>query len=144
MNKDYSDIINLPHHVSEKRPHMSMADRAAQFSPFAALTGYDAAVKETARLTEQRVELDEDEQRKVSERLSLLQSCLGEFPEVEITYFIPDMKKTGGKYSTVTGTVRKLDEYHRTLILLDGTRIPIDEIVDVDGAMFHSMDDSFS
>ncbi|MCD8005221.1 MAG: hypothetical protein LUE91_06155, partial [Oscillospiraceae bacterium] len=99
MSHDYSDIINLPHHVSATRPHMSMHDRAAQFSPFAALTGYDAAVKETARLTDQRAELDDDMKEKLSERINLLQENLAAAPAVEITYFIPDERKEGGAYS---------------------------------------------
>ncbi len=142
--EDYQDIINLPHYISKNRPHMSMIDRAAQFSPFAALTGYDAAVKETARLTDQRVELNEDERQKVSDRLTMLQSCLKESPTVEITYFIPDEKKAGGEYSTVTGIVKKLDEFQRLIVMMDGTKIPIEEIIDVGGAMFRSIEDSFA
>ncbi|MCD7842062.1 MAG: YolD-like family protein [Lachnospiraceae bacterium] len=142
--EDYQDIINLPHHVSQKRPHMSMTDRAAQFSPFAALTGYDAAVKETARLTDQRMELNEEEQQKISERLTLLKSHLNESQVVEITYFVPDERKSGGEYCTVTGVVKKLDEFLRTLIMMDGTWIPVEEIVELGGAMFQSIDDSFA
>ncbi|MCC8049322.1 MAG: YolD-like family protein [Clostridiales bacterium] len=142
--EEYQDIINLPHHVSQKRPHMSMTDRAAQFSPFAALTGYDAAVKETARLTDQRMELNEEEQQKISERINLLKSHLDESRVVEITYFVPDERKSGGEYNTVTGVVKKLDEFHRTLIMTDGTRIPVQEIVELNGALFRSIDDSFA
>ncbi len=129
--EDYQDMIDLPHHVSENRPHMSMTDRAAQFSPFAALTGYDAAVKETARQTDQRIELNEDERQKISDRLTCLKACLKESPTVEITYFIPDEKKAGGEYVSVTGTVKKMDEFQRLIIMLDGTRILIEEIIDV-------------
>ncbi len=142
--EDYQDIISLPYYVSGNRPHMSMTDRAAQFSPFAALTGYDATVKETTRLTDQRIELNEDERQKVSDRLSMLQSCVKEFPTVEITYFVPDEKKAGGEYSTVTGIVKKLDEFQKLIIMMDGTRIPIEEIIDVGGAMFQSIEDSFA
>ena len=142
--EDYQDIINLPHYVSENRPHMSMIDRAAQFSPFAALTGYDAAVKETARLTDQRIELNEDERQKVSDRLTMLKSCLKESPTVEITYLIPDEKKAGGEYSTVTGIVKKLDDFQRLIVMMDGTKISIEEIIDVGGAMFRSIEDSFA
>ncbi|MCD8174746.1 MAG: YolD-like family protein [Phascolarctobacterium sp.] len=142
--EDYQDIINLPHYVSKNRPHMSMIDRAAQFSPFAALTGYDAAVKETARLTDQRIELNEDERQKISDRLTMLKSCLKETPTVEITYFIPDEKKAGGEYNTVTGIVKKLDEFQRLIVMMDGTKIPIEEIIDVGGAMFRSIEDSFA
>lgn len=144
MSHDYSDIINLPHHVSATRPHMSMHDRAAQFSPFAALTGYDAAVKETARLTDQRAELDDDMKEKLSERINLLQENLAAAPAVEITYFIPDERKEGGAYSTATGTIKKIDEFQRIIVLTDGTDIPIDEITEINGAMFRSLDDSFA
>ncbi|MCD8051819.1 MAG: hypothetical protein LUE89_09095 [Clostridiales bacterium] len=143
MNRDYSDIINLPHHVSETRPHMSMRDRAAQFSPFAALTGYDAAVKETARLTDQRAELDEEMKQNLSERLNLIQEDLAATPVVEITYFVPDERKEGGAYNTVTSAVKKIDEFQRLVVLTDGTAIPIDEIIEISGAMFRSLDDSF-
>ncbi len=144
MSKDYSDIINLPHHVSETRPHMSMRDRAAQFSPFAALTGYDAAVKETARLTDQRAELDEEMKQNISERLNLIQENLAAASVVEITYFVPDERKEGGAYNTAIGTVKKIDEYQRLVVLTDGTDIPIDEIIEISGAMFRSLDDSFA
>lgn len=144
MSQDYSDIINLPHHVSETRPHMSMHDRAAQFSPFAALTGYDAAVKETARLTDQRAELDEEMKQNISERLNLIQENLAAASVVEITYFVPDERKEGGAYNTAIGTVKKIDEYQRLVVLTDGTDIPIDEIIEISGAMFRSLDDSFA
>ncbi len=144
MSQDYSDIINLPHHVSETRPHMSMRDRAAQFSPFAALTGYDAAVKETARLTDQREELDEEVKEKISERLNLIQENLTAAPVVEITYFVPDEYKEGGAYNTASGTVKKIDEFQRLVVLTDGSAVPIDEIIEINGAIFHSLEDSFA
>lgn len=128
-NHKYGDIINLPHHTSAKRPHMSMLDRAAQFSPFAALTGYDAAVQETARLTERRIELDEYEKSVLDERLQLVQQHLKEQPEVTITYFKPDDRKEGGAYLSVTGNVKKIDNYEKCVIMQDGLRIPIGEIV---------------
>ena len=103
----YDKIINLPHHVSSTRPHMSMIDRAAQFSPFAALTGYDAAVRETARLTEQKIELDEYEKAALDQRILLLQEHLKELPEVTITHFVPDERKDGGKYVSITEAVKK-------------------------------------
>lgn len=142
--EDYQDIINLPHHVSETRPHMSMRDRAAQFSPFAALTGYDAAVKETARLTDQRAELDEEVKQNISERLNLIQENLAAASVVEITYFVSDERKEGGAYNTAIGTAKKIDEYQRLVVLTDGTDIPIDEIIEISGAMFRSLDDSFA
>ena len=115
---NYDDIIDLPHHVSETHPPMSRADRAAQFSPFAALTGYDAAVRESARVTEQRIELDEGVKAELNARLNCILEHLSEHPQVSITYFMPDEKKSGGAYRTVTGAVRKLDSFAKTLTLV--------------------------
>lgn len=134
----YSDIIYLPHHTSPKRSRMSAVDRAAQFSPFAALTGYDAAVKETARLTEQRIELDEYEKAALNGRFQMLEKHLEESPEVTITYFQPDEKKEGGVYRSVTGRVRKIDRYERQVIMADELKISIDEIAEIEGALFLS------
>lgn len=113
MTGEYEDIIHLPHHVSSKRPQMSMLDRAAQFSPFAALTGYDDAIQETGRLTEQKIELDEETLEKLDERFQILQEHLCEQPEVRFTYFKPDERKEGGAYLTVSGIVRKIKLYER-------------------------------
>lgn len=129
---DYQDIIHLPHFTSRNHPRMSMEARAAQFSPFAALTGYDAAAKETARLTGRRLELDEDEKQKISDRLNQIVAHLAQSPSVEITYFVPDKRKAGGEYHTVTGSVKKLDAFQRILTLSDGQKIPIDEIAHID------------
>ena len=118
----YDDIIDLPHFVSKKYPQMSMRDRAAQFSPFAALTGYDAEIKETTRLTDRRIELDEDVLDKLNERLYILRKVLDDgsvYPEVRITYFEKDLKKDGGKYITVSGRVRKIHEYRNIVIFED-------------------------
>ena len=128
----YEDIINLPHHVSPTRPQMPIADRAAQFSPFAALTGYHDAVKETARWTDSRVELDESEKSVLNDRLLALAARCSERPEVTVTYFQPDAKKAGGAYVTAAGKLMKLDEYARTVVLTDGRRIPIDEIIGIE------------
>lgn len=136
----YDDIIDLPHFVSKKYPQMSMKDRAAQFSPFAALTGYDAAIKETARLTDRRIELDEDVLDKLNERLYILRKVLDDgsvYPEVRITYFEKDLKKDGGKYITVSGRVRKIHEYRNIVIFEDGTEIPVHDISDIDGDIFN-------
>lgn len=132
----YDDIIDLPHHVSETHPPMSRADRAAQFSPFAALTGYDAAVRETARVTERRIELDEGVKAELNARLNCILEHLSEHPQVSLTYFVPDEKKSGGAYRTVTGTVRKLDSFVKTLTLTDGTVVPMEEMVHVEGKFF--------
>ena len=133
---NYDDIIDLPHHVSGTHPPMSRADRAAQFSPFAALTGYDAAVRETARVTERRIELDEGVKAELNARLNCILEHLSEHPQVSLTYFVPDEKKSGGAYRTVTGTVRKLDSFAKTLTLTDGTVIPMEEMVHVEGKFF--------
>lgn len=133
---NYDDIIDLPHHVSETHPPMSRADRAAQFSPFAALTGYDAAVRETARVTERRIELDEGVKAELNARLNCILEHLPEHPQVSITYFVPDEKKSGGTYRTVTGAIRKLDGFAKTLTLVDGTVVPVEEMIHVEGNLF--------
>ncbi len=134
-NKDlhrYDDIINLPHHESKTRKRMSLHDRAAQFSPFAALTGYDAAIKETARLTEEWVEPDEDVKTRLDEQLQIIAEHLDDRPEVCITYFVEDTQKEGGAYVTAKGRVRKLDTYARVLVMTDGMVIPIDDVVELE------------
>lgn len=136
MSGKYDDILNLPHHVSASRPHMPAADRAAQFAPFAALTGYDAAVRETARQTDARLELDECEKEALNDKLRVLDEHLGSAPEVTVTYFRPDDRKAGGAYVTVSGAVRKIDGYARVVVLADGGRIPIDEIAGLDSDLF--------
>ena len=111
---------------------MSAIDRAAQFSPFAALTGYEAAIKETARLTDERVELDEYMKDALSDRLQIIVGRIKEHPEITITYFQPDIKKSGGVYVTAIGTAKKIDEYERVVVMTDGISIPIDEIISID------------
>lgn len=132
MTKTYDDIIHLPHHVSATHPHMAAIDRAAQFSPFAALTGYDAAIKETARLTDKRVELDESMKDALSNNLQMIADRPKEHPEIAITYFQPDAKKNGGAYVTVINTVKKIDVYERIVVMTDGIVIPVDEIISID------------
>ena len=134
----YDDIINLPHHVSATRPQMSMINRAAQFSPFAALTGYDAAIRETGRLTDSRIELSEDSRTDLDRKQQLLSDRLAEHPEVSVTYFVPDRKKAGGAYVTVTGNVKKLDDLQRLMVLTDGTVVPVDEILALESDLFRS------
>ena len=136
MTNIFDDIINLPHHQSTTHPHMSSHDRAAQFSPFAALTGYEDAVAETARLTDKKVELDEYYKAALNERLTMIQDTLNEQPEVSITYFLPDKKKSGGAYVTVTGTVKKIDEHEHIVVMFDATKIPIDDITEIRGSIF--------
>lgn len=128
----YGDILALPHPRSKTHPPMDAIARAAQFSPFAALTGYDSAVKETARLTQDRIELDEYTKEALDLRLREIQAHLQERPEVGITYFQPDEHKTGGAYLTIKGRVKKIDSYEQCLVLEDGSRIPIWEIVELE------------
>lgn len=129
----YEDIIGLPHHVSVSHPHMSLHDRAAQFAPFAALTGHDAAVKETARLTQERRELDEGIQNILDEKLRIVQDMLPENqPQVTVTYFCPDERKTGGAYVTVTGKVKKIDCYEHSIVMTDNRQIPIEEVYGIE------------
>ena len=104
----YDDIINLPHHVSKTHPPMDMMERAAQFSPFAALTGYEAAAKETGRLTQPRIELDESEKEVLDQQLHKLEAAFPKTPSAAFTYFIPDVRKEGGTYRTVSGKIRKI------------------------------------
>ena len=136
----YDDIINLPHPTSRKRPRMSVQDRAAQFSPFAALTGYDAAIRETARLTEERIELNEYEQAVLDQRITLLQEHLKDLPEVTITYFQPDERKEGGKYRSLTGVVKKINPYERQLVLADKSKIPTESILNLESELFRNME----
>ena len=127
----YDDIIDLPHYVSRKHPQMPLLDRAAQFAPFAALTGHEAAIKETARLTEEEIELDENSKELLDLRLQQLQEHLSEQPEVTVTYFCPDEKKAGGAYETVTGAVKKVDAYAGELVFTDGRRIGLGTVIEL-------------
>lgn len=138
MSGRYDDILYLPHHVSPTRPQMSMMDRAAQFSPFAALTGYDAAIKETGRLTDERMELTEDELDTLNMKYQILMERLGEKPEVRITYFRPDSRKAGGSYVTASGIVKKADAFDRLIYMMNGTIIPMDDIFDITFDNTHS------
>lgn len=140
MADNYKDIINLPHHVSKKRKRMSQIDRAAQFSPFAALTGYDAAILETGRLTDKRVELDEGTKAILNEKLTIIADFIKEQPEVIITYFEPDKKKDGGAYVDYRGTVKRIDEYERAVIMTDKTSIPIEQIYDIQCDLFWNIE----
>ena len=130
-NNSYDDIINLPHPVSKNHPQMPFRDRAAQFAPFAALTGHDAAIKETARLTDERLELSEEAIAQLNEKINIIRNNIGIEQNVSITYFIPDAKKNGGFYVTYSGIVRKVDEYEHTMIMTDQTVIPIEQISDI-------------
>ena len=136
MMNPYEDMINLPHHTSNTHPQMSAHDRAAQFSPFAALTGYDSSISETARLTDKKIELDEYSKTALNEKMYMIQEQLDEQPVVSITYFQPDRKKFGGSYITATGGVKKIDLYEQVLIMRDLKKIPIEDIFEIEGEMF--------
>ncbi len=139
MSGQYDDIINLPHHVSSTRPQMSRENRAAQFSPFAALTGHDAAVLETARLTDQRIELAEGTIAELDMKLNMLAEMIDSRPEVTVTYFRPDAKKDGGAYVTVTGAVKRIDDYEHAIVLMTGEAIKIPDILDIESELFNEM-----
>ena len=139
-NSKYDSIINLPHHISKTRPQMPMSDRAAQFAPFAALTGYDSAIRETGRLTDEKIELDEEALTALDMRYQLLTDALEAHPEVTITFFQSDERKEGGAYQTVTGTVKKIDTFERLITMRDGTKIPMDDVLSMEGALFSALE----
>ena len=132
----YEDIIHLPHHVSETHPRMSRLNRATQFSPFAALPGYGAAIQEAGRLTDRKIQLDEDSQAVLDRKLAILREPLSKHPEVSFTYFQPDGKKDGGAYASFSGQVKKIQDYEQLLVFTDGTQIPFSDILDLDEEMF--------
>ena len=140
MNRKYNEIMGLPHHVSKTRPQMPMSDRAAQFAPFAALTGYDAAIKETGRLTDERIELDVEALSALDMKYQLLMEALDEAPEVTITYFRPDERKAGGKYVSAVGAVKKIDDFERRITMQDGAKIPMDDVLSIDGELFSTLE----
>ena len=142
MNLDhkYDDIIEMEHHISKKHPQMSLYARSAQFAPFAALTGYEEAVKETGRETSSKIELDEEMKQILDNKLQILFEKLKDKPEISITYFVPDTKKDGGEYITVSGIVRKINSFSQSIILIDNTVIPISEIIDISGDIFNIFD----
>ena len=132
----YDDIINMPHHVSSKHLQMSLYARSAQFAPFAALTGYEDAINETARETNERIEIDEELKIILDSKIQILADKIKQRPEILFTYFIKDQKKEGGKYITITGIVKKIDVYEGCIYLMDNTNIPINDIIDISGEIF--------
>ncbi len=138
MSKEfpYEDIIDLPPYISKKHPQPTMMERAARFAPFAAITGYEEMVLEEARVTEERMDLDEDTLATLNERLNWIKRILSEEPKVRITYFQPDAKKAGGSYLSAEGIVKQIHEFEHLLILTDGRKIPIDEISNIEGEIF--------
>lgn len=129
---DYRDIIGLPYRPSPTHPKMSLHDRAAQFAPFAALSGYEDEIDETARLTDRRITPDEEALAELDERIRFLAGCAGEQPPVSVVYFRPDERKEGGAYLTACGNLKRLDETERMLLLTGGQRIPLDDIFSID------------
>ena len=141
MQFPYEDIVNLPHHVSRNRPQMPLRERAAQFAPFAALTGYGEAIDETARWTEERREMDENERAVLDSRLRFLSMRLDEQPPVEIEHFVPDSRKTGGAYVRTMGRLVAISPASRMLMLIDGTVISLDNITAIESPLFNTVED---
>ena len=136
MSGQYDDIINISHHTSPTRPRMSRENRAAQFSPFAAVVGHDAAIRETGRLTDTKIELGESAIAELEMKLDILADIIAERPEISVTYFQPDEKKAGGKYVTASGALKKIDATENVIILEDGKTIPITDILDIECERF--------
>lgn len=132
MMGPYDDIINMPHYTSPKRPRMNMEDRAAQFSPFAALTGYGDVIKETARLTDRKIELTEDARSDLDEKIQFFKENQGKRPKGQFTYFLKDKKKEGGAYVEAQGIIKRINEIDRQILLLDGKAIPIEDILEIE------------
>lgn len=128
----YDDIINLPHHVSKKHPRMSLENRSAQFAPFAALTGYEDEIEETGRITDRKIDISDEVRNILDEKIKKIQTKIYTEPKVTITYFIPDTKKQGGSYKTITSNVIKIDKYKQLIILKDRKEIPIKFITNMD------------
>ena len=130
MNK-YDDIIDLPHHVSKTRKPMSLYNRAAQFAPFAALTGYDDAIEETARLTETKVELSDELKNDLNQKINFIKNNIKVHPEITIKYFVRDNKKSGGIYKSLTSIIKKVDDFNKCLIFADNTNVYFDDIISI-------------
>ena len=135
---NYDDIINL-HRPISKHPQMSLYQRSAQFAPFAALTGYEGQVKETSRLTDRRIELDEEMKLILDMKIQIINEMLSNKPEIEVTYFIPDGRKDGGRYETIINNVKKVDNYNEQIIMKNGLRIDIKEIIEITGDIFRNI-----
>ena len=128
---EYDDIINLPHHVSKVHPKMSMMNRAAQFAPFAALTGHAAAIEETARLTDEQHELADEDSEALNQKMAYLRETINEHPIITITYFEPDRKKAGGMYKSIEGQLKNIDDYNQSIVLKSGDVIFLKSILDI-------------
>ena len=132
MSGKYDDIIDLPHHVSTRHAPMPLIDRGAQFSPFAALTGYEAVIEETARLTDQPVDLDESSRAVIDAQLRQLADRISQQPEATVTFFRPDERKNGGAYVTVSGKVKRIDAYTAAMVFTDGTVVDFGQICKIE------------
>jgi len=128
---NYEDIINLPHHVSSRHPQMSMMNRAAQFAPFAALTGHAAAIEEIARLTDEQHELAEEDSESLNQKMIYLREVINEHPIITITYFEPDKKKAGGAYKSIESQLKNIDDYSQSIVLKSGEMIPLKSVLDI-------------
>jgi len=137
---NYDDIINLEHHVSKTRTPMSLEARSAQFAPFSALTGYSDAIKETARLTDKKIELDEDSKTILDSKFQILENNININPEVTITCFVKDKNKSGGSYNTITGILKKIDIYNGLILLYDKTKISLNDIYNIESELFKNID----
>ena len=135
----YEDIVNIPRHISKVHPQATMADRAARFSPFAAISGYEDMVKEAARVTEERIDITDATKELLNEKMNMIIEFLDEQPEVTITYFEPDKKQDGGAYVSITGTVKRIDEYERIVLMSNDKKIRIDEIYAIESDLFYSL-----
>ena len=139
MTGPYDDIIHLPHPDSAKHPRMSVEARAAQFAPFAALSGHSAAIEETFRLTDRRIELSEEAKAELDMKQQLLADAISARPEISVTWFQPDERKDGGEYVTTTGQLKKVDAFERTLVLTDGSAIPLDDVLEIQSELFRGL-----
>lgn len=137
MKEDnYEDIINFHRHISNKRQQMPIEDRAAQFAPFAALTGYEENIKEASRLTDKKIELDEESKLILNNKLQIILNCINQEPIITFTYFVYDERKDGGKYVEITKAVKKINIIEGYIILEDRTKIMINEVIDINGSLF--------
>lgn len=136
----YIDIINMPHHVSKNHPHMSKYERAAQFAPFAALSGYEDIIEEEGRLTDNRIEINEEAKFILDRKMQILMNSIYEKPFISITYFVPDEKKSGGEYVTLDEKIKKIDILKQVIVADNDVLIPVNEIVDMQGGIFKKLD----
>ncbi len=139
MDANYDDIINLPHHVSKHHPQMSIENRAAQFAPFAALTGHSAAIQEAGRLTDDFVNIGDDAQKELDIKINFLILHFADQPEISVTYFEPDQRKSGGQYHVKTGNIKKIDEINSVMVFTDGFTIPLSYVIDIESNMFENL-----